>query len=351
MKKAIICFLILLISISLLVFTSVSCKAGTAETTVAATTATETTAAATTTTETKKVWKIGFNNYMDSFEFCALVHQSMEKAAEEYGVELIAANGEMDGAKMIANTQTFIDEGCDLIIDFNWVPEVGATMVDMCNEAGIKLISMDSIYEGAYYFGVDAYSAGKLLGEWAAPVIIEKWDGQIDAILAIMDIDAGPSVTDRVKGDTDYLQTVEGIIYPKPEMVFTFDSGTTETEDAKRIATDFLTAHPDLKHILILTHNDETALGAYAGVESSERLEDCILLSQGGGTPFKEHIQAGGGDVWMASVNYGTEDYGPGVIPMAVDILEGKDVPMSVALKNVVLTKDNLYDYYPELKK
>ncbi|MDD5659186.1 MAG: sugar ABC transporter substrate-binding protein [Actinomycetota bacterium] len=343
MRKLIVLFIGLII-----IFTFVGCKAkDVAETTEAQTTV----AVSETTIETKtaKTWKIGFNNYGDSHEFCAKVSAGIREEAKKAGVELEYTEAMMDGAKMIANTQTLIDKGCDLIIDFNWIPEVGVTMLKMCNDAGVKLISMDTVYEGTYYFGANSYKAGQVLGEYMSGLIKEKWNGKIDAFVGLYYLAGGDIVMDRVKGCEDYLKDAEGIEFPSDDMNFLFDAGSSDqTVNCKQKATDFLTAHPDLKHIVFVTHNDESGAGVFAGIEASAREADCLLGSTGGDTPFQDHIRAGGGDVWVASSAFAPEKYGAQVIPMAIDILEGKDVPMEVYLEHFVINKDNLDEYYPQ---
>lgn len=338
----------------LLMFGLFGCAAKTSDTTATTgtTAATTATTAATTTTEATtapKVWKIGFNNYQDSHEFCSKVHEGIAAAAKEKGVELVYAEAAMDGAKMISNTQSFIDQGCDLIIDFNWIPEVGAQMLKMCNDAGVKLISMDTVYEGTYYFGADSYKAGTVLGEYMAGVIKEKWGGQVDAFVGISYIGGGDIVNDRIKGCQDALTKDTGITMPAAEMQFLFDAGASDQSlKAKQTVTDFLTAHPDLHHIVFTAHNDETGAGIFAGIEASGRQADCFVGSTGGDTPYQEHVHKGGGDVWIASSAFAPEKYGSQVIPMAIDILEGKDVAMKVTLNHFVITKENMDQYYPQ---
>lgn len=320
----------------------------TAGTTTEATTASSATTAAPTETE-PKVWKIAFNNYGDSHEFCSKVHQGIQAAAKERGVELLYAEAMMDGQKMISNTQSFIDQGADLIIDFNWIPEVGANMLKMCNEAGVKLIAMDTVYEGTYYFGANSYIAGEVLGEYMASVIKDKWGGQIDAFVGISYQGGGDVVMDRVKGCQDYLMKAEGITMPDAANLFMFDAGASDqTVKAKQTVTDFLTAHPDMKHIVFTAHNDETGAGIFAGIEASGREADCFVGSTGGDTPYQEHVRKGGGDVWIASSAFAPEKYGAQVIPMAIDILEGKEVPMNTYLDHFVITKENMDQYYPQ---
>ncbi len=294
-------------------------------------------------------WVIGFNNFADSHEFCYKVHEGIREAAEEHGVELLYTESEMDGTRMISNTQILIDQGADVVIDFNWIPEVGETMLEMCQEAGVELISMDTVYEGAYYFGVDGYSAGEVLGEYAEGVIKDRWDGEVEALVGIYYVGGGDLVLDRVLGFKDYLkEKAADLDMPDEDMEFVFDAGADEqTLDARDTITDFLTANPDLSKVLVVTHNDETGAGVFAGVELSGREDDVLLFSHGGDTPFHEHLRGGGGDVWVSSVAYAPETYGSQVIPMAIDILEGKDVPEFVFLDHFALHEGNIDEHYP----
>ncbi len=294
-------------------------------------------------------WTIGFNNFADSHEFCYKVHEGIREAALEHGVELLYTESEMDGTRMISNTQVLIDQGADLIIDFNWIPEVGETMLQMAQEAGVELISMDTVYEDTYYFGVDGYKAGEVLAEYAESVIKDRWDGKVEALVGIYYVGGGDLVLDRVLGFKDYLkEKATGIDMPDEDMEFIFDAGADEqTLDARDTITDFLTANPGLNNVLVITHNDETGAGVFAGVELSGREDDVLLFSHGGDTPFHDHLRGGGGDVWVSSVAYAPETYGSQVIPMAIDILEGKDVPLFVFLDHFPLHEGNIDEYYP----
>ncbi len=355
MKKLLCIALVMLLVFSVIGCTNTDTSEQPAETTMTTDTQTSSEVADTTTDNTatddqaSKTWVIGFNNFNDSNEFCKKVHDSIAAAADEYGVELLYAEANMDGQTMIANTEQFIIQGADLMIDFNWVPEIGATMLDMCNEAGIPLISMDTIYEGTYYFGANSYIAGQVLGEYLATQVADRWDGQIDAIVGCWYQGGGDIVKDRVVGAEDALKAAEGITLPDDDMIFEVDAGASDqAATLKAYATDFLTAHPDLHHVIFLANNDESGAGLFAGIELAGREADCFIGTTGGDTPFQDHIRAGGGDVWLASTSFAPEKYGEQVIPMAIDILEGKDVPMEVFMNHFVITKDNIDEYYPQ---
>lgn len=296
-----------------------------------------------------KGYVIGFNNYADSHEFAKKVHDNIMEAAEKYGVEIVYKEALMDGQQMISNTEQFIMQGVDLVIDFNWVPEVGATMAEKLAAANIPFISMDTVYDGAYYFGANSHEAGVLIGKHLGECAKDKFGGQVDAVVAMYYMGGGDVVADRANGAFEGLEAVEGITLPGEDMYFMFDIGASDqTANCKTTTQDFLTAHPELEHVVFISSNDESGAGIFAGVEAVGRQDNCLIGSVGADTPFQDHIRQGGGDVWVGSTAFTPEKYGDGVIPMAIDIIDGKEVPEEVYVEHFVITKDNLDEYYPE---
>jgi ribose transport system substrate-binding protein len=346
MKKILTMMLVFLLLIAVAGCGSKATTETSSAASVEASSAAETSKEATTSESTN--WVIGFNNYSDSHEFCKKVHDSITAAAEQYGVTLLYAEAQMDGTTMIANTEQFIMQGANLIIDFNWIPEIGKTMVEKATEAGVKFISMDTVYEGGWYFGANSYNAGKVLGEYLAQRVVSDWGGQLDAIVGCWYQGGGDIVKDRVVGAVDALKAASGVTMPADDMIYEVDAGASDQAvTLKTYAQDFLTAHPDLHHVIFLANNDESGAGLFAGVQLAGREADCFIGTTGGDTPFQDHIRAGGGDCWVGSTSFAPEKYGEYVIPMAVDILEGKDVPLMAYMEHFVITAENIDEYYP----
>jgi ribose transport system substrate-binding protein len=147
----------------------------------------------------------------------------------------------------------------------------------------------------------------------------------------------------------DALKAASGVTMPADDMIIEVDAGASDqAATLKTYAQDFLTAHPDLHHVIFLANNDESGAGLFAGVQLSGREADCFIGTTGGDTPFQDHIRAGGGNCWVGSTSFAPEKYGEYVIPMAIDILEGKDVPLMVYMEHFVITADNIDEYYPQ---
>lgn len=293
--------------------------------------------------EEKEPFVLGINNYMDSFEFCYKVHQSIEEAAAKAGIKVVYAEAQMEPERIKSNLDTFAIQGVDAIFEFNWTPDVTKKFMDQ--NPGIVMITGDYKAEGSYYFGADNYGAGLILGRYLAEEVDKRWGGVVDSIVLGFPPVVGETIFQRMQG------VVDGYRETHPEFsednVFSYDTMPDPTTVTRQFVTDFLTAHPDQKHIVIASNNDEGGLGALSAVETQGRESDVLIVSHGADTPFREKIRAGKGDLWIGSVAYRPEKYGDYLIPALLDILEGRSAPMEILMEHVVVTKDNIDLHYP----
>jgi ribose transport system substrate-binding protein len=302
------------------------------------------------TTEAKKTgYTLGISNYRDSFEFCAKVHKNIEEWAAKYGFKTVYAEANMDAEKMKANLDTFALQKVDAIFEFNWLTDVTAKFVK--ENPQILVVTGDYVVPGAYYFGANQYVAGQVLGRYLADNVKKRWNGSVDAFIFAACYQCGELLQSRMNGILDgFKETYPS--YPDAQ-VFKFENQSAEGQivNTKRIVTDFVTAHPNMNHIVVGTNNDEGGLGALQAVETMGKESNFFIVSHGGDTPFQDKIRAGKGDVWIGSVAYTPEKYGEFMIPWLKNLLDKKaGTPKEMNPKHFVLTKDNIDQYYPVKK-
>jgi len=294
-----------------------------------------------------KTYTLGISNYMDSFEFCAKVHQNIEEWAKKYGIKTLYAEAKMEPERIKANLDTFAIQGVDAIFEFNWITDVTAKFVKEHPE--IVMVTGDYIVEGAHYFGANQYQAGLILGRYLAGEVKKRWGGKIDAMVFAACYQCGELLIQRMDGIlVGYKETYKD--FPD-NMAFRFENagGDGQIVNTKRIVTDFYTAHPQMTNIVVGTNNDEGCLGALSAAETLGKESNFFIVSHGGDTPFQEKIRAGKGDVWIGSVAYMPERYGEFLIPWLKDILDKKPgVPKDKSPEHFVLTKDNIDKFYPK---
>lgn len=296
----------------------------------------------------KKI-KIGFDNLSTGIDYCNSVEISILDAAKKAGnVEVIVATCELDTQKALANVDTFLVQGVDLIIDFCVVPETGKAIVEKASKKSVPVISLDVPYEGAYYYGCDNLESGKVAGRYAGERIKKDWNGKIDSLVLTYPEEAGEEVKDRVIGMREGIEEVLGVKIPDEDVYF-FDDQNNQPLVVKGIVTDFLTSHPDQKNIVIGNLDDPTAMGAVSAVEIAGRQNDVFIISTGGDPTFRDNVRKDNPPkYWIGSVAYFPEKYGEFLIPYAMDILNGKNPENARYMQNVMLTHENLNEYYPE---
>ena len=208
------------------------------------------------------------------------------------------------------------------------------------------MISIDIPVADAYFMGTNNLNAGKVAGDAGAAYVKDNWDGQIDYLFLCYTENAGEAVKDRMYGIVDALKSA-GIDVPEDKIIWVDPSSSEGTLAAKQLATDFLTAHPDAKHILMGAINDQSALGMLSAIETSNRSADCVVVSHGADDPAISNLRNAEANSWIGSVAYFPETYGDVLIKLVQDLNAGIEIPKDSYNKNVFINRENVSQYYP----
>jgi ribose transport system substrate-binding protein len=231
------------------------------------------------------------------------------------------------------------------LIDATWNQDAGAMTAKKCKEKDVVLISCDCIFaEDTHMIGADNYESGVIIGTYMADYVKKVWNGEVDYLVIINEDAAGETTLLRMNGSIDALKDKD--IAVTDENTSWFDSGGQMLK-AKSAVTDFLTAHPDGKKILIGCLNDESGLGALAGVQSSGREADCLIYSYGGEPSSAENFKKEE-NCWVATVNFNLPKYGDLAMDTIADLLAGKTRPLTQSPELNVIDRSNVLEYYPD---
>lgn len=294
----------------------------------------------------QETYTIGFANLTEDVAFTRLVREGLVETAEEMGnVELILANNQLDGAVALSNTENFITQGVDGIIHFQTDEAFGNVIMARARAADIPVIAIDIPMPGAVFFGADNYFAGQLAGEALAEWVNENWDGQADAMLVLELPQSGPIPAARMQGMVDTYQSLVQTAVPD-DMVFRLDSKNTQ-EEAFRVVSDTLPAIPADAKIVAVTINDGTAIGTIAAAEAAGRAENLIVVGQNA-DPTGQEEMIKEDSRYLGATGYFPENYGAQLLPVMIDLIEGRPVPPSVYVEHEFISADNLCEFYPE---
>jgi len=223
-------------------------------------------------------WKLTdvWNQYgMEAFEYCAA----------QKGVTVKSVDAQNDPERQASLAQEMINAGVDAVSLFPCTPEVGATIVRMCNEAGIP-IAIENI------FLPDDASAGEVVGQIACRysdigyAAIEYAAGAFPGCKMLWVQGApGLGVTEDYAVGVDDALTKFG---DKVEVVG-YVNGEFATEPSYNVTMDFINSGKEFD--IIFAQNDQIAFGAYNALKENGREKDVPIISTGGSPQGFEMMQ------------------------------------------------------------
>lgn len=287
---------------------------------------------------------IGFANLQRDIPFCALVEQGILENAEAAGIDVQVADNRLDGATALANAQSFIARDVDLVIEFQTDAAFGATIMSQMDEAGIPVIAIDIPMGDAAFFGVNNPRAGFMGGSYLAQAAIAEFGADRVAQGYFIEGDlpqSGPIPAMRTGGQVaGFLASVPG--FPE-DHVLTFDSKNTLDESFAQ-ASNLMSRIPEDAVIMGTAINDQATTGILRAAQQAGR-EDVVVVGLGADERETLANEAG----FAASVGSFPERYGNSLIPMALATLAERDLPDAVLINHVMVTKQTICEYYPDI--
>jgi ribose transport system substrate-binding protein len=287
-------------------------------------------------------YRIGYATQSEEFAFSRLVSESIRASAYNARIELVELNNRYSPTTAIRNAEIFAREGVDLVIEFQTSLESASTVASKLVDASIPFIAIEIPHPGAFYYGANNYRAGLIAGRALAHGCKDRWRGHFDELILLELRMAGPLVRSRLTGMIAGIREVLSEL--KDEKIrFINGNGRFETSLAA-MRKDLMRSRP--RKVLLGAINDPSCLGALTAFMETGRSSDCLAISHNGALEARREIRRPGSSL-IGSVAYFPEQYGDGVIQLALDILQGRRVPPAVFVKHELLDRHNVDDFYP----
>jgi ribose transport system substrate-binding protein len=269
--------------------------------------------------------RIGFANQDDSASFQSLVRQGLVQAATAANIELLLADNREDGPTALANAEYFVQEQLDLVVEFNTDVRYGYVIMERLRAANIPVIAIDIPMPGATFVGVDNYKAGLMGGHLAGSYVDQVWKGHVDKVLSLELPSSGPVPAARIQGQIDGLRKY---VQVPEEDIIRLDSKNVYAAAHKAVA-DLLPALKGARHVVVFGINDEVIMGALAAFEEAGGRERVVVVGQGADEAARQELSRPDSRM-IGSVAFFPEYYGNLIINLALQILQGKQVPPAV---------------------
>ena len=274
----------------------------------------------------------------------AEIRRSFELASRSLPLDMIYYDNGGDAEKAVGNAREAVSSKVDLLIEYNSDAKANAEIGRHLKTAGIPLLAVNYFVPGAPLYTADNIGAGRIAGQFAK----ENWPDQTPVAAILGDVsDPGAAVTARIQGLTEGLRQELSDLSPVQ-----LDSAGHSVRAGSLLAK-FLATQTRRK-ILVAALDDASALAAKSAVETAGRMSDCVIVSQGadrsihGGASEKKEIDpANRGSVILGSVAYFFDRYGYEILPIALRMLRGEQVPPQTFTKHVLISAKNVFVEYP----
>jgi ribose transport system substrate-binding protein len=278
----------------------------------------------------------------------AEIRRSFELASRSLPVDMIYYDNGGDGDKALGNARDAVSSKVDLLIEYNSDAKANAEIGRLLKSAGIPVLAVNHPVSGAPLYTADNIGAGRIAGQALGKFAKENWSDQTLVAAILGDVsDPGAAVTARIQGVT------EGLRQELPDLSPVQLDSAGHPVRAGGVLAKFLAAQTRRK-VLVATLDDASALAAKSAVETAGRTSDCVIVSQGadrsihGGASEKKEIDpANRGSIILGSVAYYFDRYGYEILPIALRMLQGEQVPPQTSTKHILISAKNVFLEYP----
>ncbi len=296
---------------------------------------------------------LAFTNIMGGIPFCESVWQNVQDqwvlAGGDPG-DLYYADNQYDATIGLKNADIMLAKSPDALINFQFDSKVNSIIATKFGQAGIPIIAVDVPTPGAPFMGVNNFKVAYLAGEVAIEYV-ETLGGidMIDNIILMQMPSGGEVVMLRSEGFYQAFADKYGADVVDP-MTIRADGGAGEAEQANKAMTDVLSTIPDAEYCILTSINAQTMSGILSAIQTAGRWdpEKWIVITQGADETANQQVVDG---LVKASIAYFPEKYGEYLVPASVALMKGEVVPPFMYVDNVVISMDNMAEYYPEMVK
>jgi ribose transport system substrate-binding protein len=291
----------------------------------------------------RKRYRIGYAALGHDSSFQKAVQDSLVLAASTEDVELMVLDNKRNARTALKNADLLIKEKVDLVIEFQIVEAIAASISAKYLEAGIPFIAVHVPHPGATYYGANNYQAGLLAGHYLGRWSKARWDGQVDEVLLIDAARTGSIVHGRIDG------VLAGLKETLRDAMTSCPVVTIDADGQFALSLDRVRKHlkrTEKKRVLVGAVNDSSALGAARAFQEVGRASSCAIVGQNAEPDARAELREPKTPL-IGSVAYFPEKYGEELVALALDILARRPTPPAKFVRHQVITAQNLKHYYP----
>ena len=292
-----------------------------------------------------KAWTIAFAEGWAANPFSVPIHRGVYKLAKAAGLKVIYCDNAFKTDQAITCAEQLAAQHPDFAIESNWQGGVAPAVSRIWDKAHVPMVNIDVWHPDGIFFGANNYESGTIAGKAAGKFAKKQW-GCKDLWLFLGEHkEEGAAADLRLSGFADGVQEICGALPSKQIARQIMAAGTAD--QAITVTTDWLTGHPQAKHILSTTIDDERSTGVAKAFVATRR--DGYAVGQGCDTVGIAAVKSAvaSKNRYLGCVAFFPDKYPNYLIPIALDVLQGKPVPQEIHIAHKFLNHATIRKYYP----
>jgi len=291
----------------------------------------------------KDSYKVGFAQTESNNPWRIAQSKSFQDTAATCGWELVATDAGGSAAKQVADVDSMIAQGIDVLFlpPREESPLIPAVM--RAKAAGIPTFLVDRSVDPnvaqagrdyVSFLGSDFIDQGARVADW----VIQNFQGEKGMIIELEGTTGSSPANDRKKGFDDKIASD-----PRFEILES-RSGDFARDEGRKVMETLLQAHPDVN--IVYAHNDEMAIGAIQALEAAGRKpgEDVMVVSIDGTRDALQAIIDGKMGVTVESSPF----FGPLACETMKRYAAGETIEPWIKVEDRIFTKENAADHVGE---
>lgn len=272
--------------------------------------------------------------------------ESIQAAAKEAGVECLYATPGEDLTAVRSTYDSYISQGCNVIVDFLSSLEVSQALSEDCERDGVFHICIDADPgEYSYFYGLSNGDAGDALGEYLVGYITNEMGGVCDALVLMDSPTHGEDVAKRTENPKKILLDA-GII--TEDAVKYLSLSKYDLESVRQQTADFLTLNADKENIVMISFASSFNDAIYSASKSQGFDDKIHLFSFDGLDATADILKSGEASITKGEVASGFDKYGYDVLDIATKLVAGETVPHMSYAQSVVMDANNVHELSPD---
>lgn len=270
--------------------------------------------------------------------------KAAQKAVEAAGGKFYYVDAKMSAEEYLKIIDNAIANHASGIVTCIPDQQLSQAAVDKLADAKIPVVAADDALQTADgkkiapWVGINAYVIGQANGAWMAKYAKDnKLVNAADSAVLLLTMETVSSCVPRTKGEKD--KFTELLPEYNAKKIFSADYDG-QTEKGFNATQAILTAHPEIKKWLVMSANEEGAVGAVRALEQAGIDKGSCVIGLGGYLA-KDEFKKAGGSCMKAAAYFSSDSVGAGSVSVLLKSIKGEKVPLETAVDAIIVTPAN----------